>query len=71
MSVKEFMELKTFLGHQDCVRVPEKIYHYAKAQHSFFNIVCDVFNYGYIMGQRAERARKKHKLSNEYTGGLK
>lgn len=59
LTIKEYTELKKLLGHQDCVRVPREIYHYAKAQQSLFRLVCDVFNYGYIMGQRAERARRK------------
>lgn len=59
MTVKEYIEIKKLLGYQSCLRVPSEIHHYAKAQRSLFCLVCDVFNYGYIMGQRAERARRK------------
>ena len=59
MTVKRYGELKKLLGNQDCFKVPEEIYQYAKAQHTLFNVVCDVFNYGYILGIRAERARRK------------
>ena len=59
ITVKKYTELNRLLGHQDCTKVPAEIFHYAKAQKTMFRIVCDVFNYGYIMGQRAERARRK------------
>ena len=59
MTVKRYGELKKLFSHQNCLKVPEEIYQYAKAQHSLFTVVCDVFNYGYIMGIRAERARRK------------
>ena len=59
LSVKRYTEIKKLLGYQDYTRVPKEILHYAKAQHSLLFLVCDVFNYGYIMGQRAERARRK------------
>lgn len=55
----EIKKLGELLGHQGCIRVPKEIYHYAKAQQSLFCLVCDLYNYGYIMGQRAERARRK------------
>lgn len=55
----EALELDELLKHQDCLKVPEEIYQHAKTAASFFTLVCDLFNYGYIMGKRAERARRK------------
>lgn len=52
----EALELNELLKNQD---VPEEIYRHAKTATSFFMLVCDLFNYGYIMGKRAERARRK------------
>lgn len=59
MTVKRYGELKKLLGNQDILKVPKEIYQYAKAQRTLFDVVCDVFNYGYILGIRAERARRK------------
>ena len=53
----EALELNELLKHQDCLKIPEEIYRHAKTATSFFMLVCDLFNYGYIMGKRAERAR--------------
>ena len=55
----EALELNELLKHQDCLKIPEEIYRHAKTATSFFMLVCDLFNYGYIMGKRAERARRK------------
>ena len=59
MTVKEYTEIKGLLDQQDILKVPKEIYQYAKAQRDLWRIVCDVFNYGYILGIRAERARRK------------
>lgn len=59
MTVKEYTQLKRLLDQQDILRVPEEIYQYAKAQRTLLDVVCNVFNYGYILGIRAERARRK------------
>lgn len=59
MTVKKYTELKRLLDQQDILKVPKEIYQYAKAQRTLFDVVCDVFNYGYILGIRAERARRK------------
>lgn len=58
MRVEKY-SLDELIRQQDCLKVPEEIYQYAKKQKSLFEIVCDCFNYGYIMGIRAERARRK------------
>ena len=55
----EALELNELLKNHDCLKVPEEIYRHAKTATSFFMLVCDLFNYGYIMGKRAERARRK------------
>lgn len=64
ITVKRYMEIKNLLGYQNCADIPQEIYDFAKAECSLFRIVCDIFNYGYIMGQRAERARRKRGAHN-------
>lgn len=64
MTKSKYAELKKLLGEQDCLRVPEEIYEYAQTESLLVWLVCDVFNYGYIMGQRAERARRKGRGDN-------
>lgn len=63
---KEINDLDTLLGHQDCIRVPAIAYDYAKAilndkegKCTLSLLVCSLYNYGYIEGQRAERTRRK------------
>lgn len=63
---KEIKDLDALLGYQDCTKVPDKAWNYARAViagktplNSLFWLVCSLYNYGYIEGQRAERARRK------------
>lgn len=62
-SSPELIELGNFLGLQDCLRVPKQAWDYAHTCTSTFQLVCDLYNFGYIMGQRAERQRKKSQKS--------
>lgn len=62
LTVKEYKEIKKLgelLGHQGCVKIPKNVWSYAKTVSDKFKLICDIYNYGYIMGQRAERARRK------------
>ena len=65
MTKNKYAELNKLLDEQGCSRVPKEIYEYAKTERSLVWLVCDVFNYGYIMGQRAERARRKGRSDND------
>lgn len=55
----EIKKLRELLGHQGVVKIPKNIWDYARTVSDSALLVCDLYNYGYIMGQRAERARKK------------
>ena len=51
------------LGFQDVIRIPRTAWEHAKRCTSLFELVCYLYNYGYIMGQRAERQRKSPQKS--------
>lgn len=61
--MNEQEKLIALLKMQDVLKVPKVIYEYAVSElrkgERLFWIVVNVFNYGYICGQRAERARRK------------
>ena len=59
----ELAELEKLLGFQDVIRIPRTAWEHAKRCTSLFELVCDLYNYGYIMEQRAERQRKKSQKS--------
>ncbi len=59
----ELAELEKLLGFQDVIRIPRTAWEHAKRCKSLFELVCDLYNYGYIMGQRAERQRKSPQKS--------
>jgi len=56
-------ELEKLLGFQDAIRIPKTAWEHAKRCTSTFQLVCDLYNFGYIMGQRAERQRKSEVLN--------
>lgn len=64
LTVKRYTEIKNLLGYQNCADIPKEIYDFAKAQSSLFDVVIYVYLYAYIMGQRAERARRKRGAHN-------
>lgn len=57
----ELAELEKLLGFQDVIRIPRTAWEHAKRCTSLFDLVCNLYNYGYIMGQRAERQKKPQK----------
>lgn len=61
MTYEEYTQLENLLSKQNVYKVPCNLYKYAenKARKSSFQALLDIFNYGYVMGQRAERARRK------------
>ena len=59
----ELAELEKLLDFQDVIRTPRTAWEHAKRCKSLFELVCDLYNYGYIMGQRAERQRKSPQKS--------
>ena len=67
MTSEEYTRLESLLSKQKISKIPCNLYRYAvkKAQKSSFQALFDVFNYGYIMGQRAERARRKGGVDND------
>ena len=56
-------ELITLLDQQDILRIPQNILALArtaeKKEHWEFYMICWLYRYGYIIGQRSERARRK------------
>lgn len=54
-------ELEKLLGFQGYLRIPRTAWEHAKRCTSLFELVCDLYNYGYIMGQRAERQRVRYR----------
>lgn len=54
----ELAELEKLLDFQN-VKMPKTAWEHAKRCTSLFKLACDLYNYGYIMGQRAERQRVK------------
>ena len=53
-------ELSCLLGYQNCLKVPQSAYIiFMNCHQNPFKVICNLFNLGYIMGQRAERAKRK------------
>lgn len=62
----DITELKAILLKQDILKIPKNAYQlYNSYDTSIYNSdffrFCDLYNYGFIMGQIAERKRKKQK----------
>ena len=54
-------ESEKLLDFQDVIRIPKAAWEYAKRCTNLFKLVCGLYNYGYIMGQRAERQRVRYR----------